>query len=82
VSIIIFGGIIARLPGQILRFYVFLCAGDFPTAGALFWGIVAMLIVVGVALDTMRQLEAQLVMRNYRGFISTGSIQTASPAQV
>jgi preprotein translocase subunit SecY len=30
----------------------------------------ALLIVVGVALDTMRQLEAQLVMRNYRGFIS------------
>ncbi|MBI2756131.1 MAG: preprotein translocase subunit SecY [Chloroflexi bacterium] len=30
----------------------------------------ALLIVVGVALDTMRQLEAQLIMRNYRGFIS------------
>jgi preprotein translocase subunit SecY len=25
--------------------------------------------VVGVAIDTMRQLEAQLVMRNYEGFI-------------
>jgi preprotein translocase subunit SecY len=31
----------------------------------------AVLIVVGVALDTMRQLEAQLVMRNYRGFIQS-----------
>lgn len=29
----------------------------------------ALLIVVGVGLDTMRQLEAQLIMRNYRGFI-------------
>jgi preprotein translocase subunit SecY len=28
-----------------------------------------LLIVVGVAIDTMRQLEAQLVMRNYAGFI-------------
>ncbi|AAW40272.1 MAG: preprotein translocase subunit SecY [Dehalococcoides mccartyi] len=28
-----------------------------------------MLIVVGVALDTMKQLEAQLVMRRYEGFI-------------
>lgn len=28
-----------------------------------------MLIVVGVVLDTMRQLEAQLMMRNYEGFI-------------
>jgi preprotein translocase subunit SecY len=29
----------------------------------------SMLIVVGVAIDTMRQLEAQLQMRNYEGFI-------------
>ncbi|MSQ11379.1 MAG: preprotein translocase subunit SecY [Dehalococcoidia bacterium] len=29
----------------------------------------ALLIVVGVALDTMRQLEAQLLMRRYQGFI-------------
>ena len=28
-----------------------------------------LLIVVGVALDTMRQLESQLLMRNYEGFI-------------
>jgi len=28
-----------------------------------------MLIVVGVVLDTMKQLEAQLLMRNYEGFI-------------
>ena len=42
----------------------------------------AVLIVVGVALDTMRQLEAQLVMRNYRGFISPRSRQSASPARV
>jgi preprotein translocase subunit SecY len=29
----------------------------------------ALLIVVGVGLDTMRQLESQLLMRHYRGFI-------------
>jgi preprotein translocase subunit SecY len=29
-----------------------------------------MLIVVGVVLDTMRQIEAQMMMRNYEGFIS------------
>jgi preprotein translocase subunit SecY len=33
-------------------------------------GSTALLIVVGVAVDTMRQLEAQLVMRNYEGFIN------------
>ena len=30
----------------------------------------SLLIMVGVALDTMRQLEAQMLMRNYEGFIS------------
>ena len=30
---------------------------------------VSLLIMVGVALDTMRQLESQLLMRNYEGFI-------------
>ncbi len=29
----------------------------------------SLLIMVGVALDTMRQLEAQVLMRNYEGFI-------------
>jgi preprotein translocase subunit SecY len=28
-----------------------------------------LLIVVGVVLDTMKQIEAQLLMRNYEGFI-------------
>jgi preprotein translocase subunit SecY len=32
-------------------------------------GGTAMLIVVGVALDTMKQIEAQLVMRHYQGFM-------------
>ncbi|MCI0816109.1 MAG: preprotein translocase subunit SecY, partial [Chloroflexi bacterium] len=29
----------------------------------------SLLIMVSVALDTMRQLEAQLLMRNYEGFL-------------
>lgn len=32
-------------------------------------GGTALLIVVGVALDIMKQIEAQLVMRNYQGFL-------------
>ncbi|MCC2628557.1 MAG: preprotein translocase, SecY subunit [Thermomicrobiales bacterium] len=36
---------------------------------SLLLGATSLLIVVGVAIDTMRQLEAQLVMRNYEGFI-------------
>jgi len=35
----------------------------------MYLGGTALLIVVGVALDTMKQLETQLVMRQYRGFI-------------
>ncbi len=35
----------------------------------LFLGSTSLLIVVGVAIDTMRQLEAQLLMRHYEGFI-------------
>jgi preprotein translocase subunit SecY len=30
----------------------------------------SLLIVVGVAIDTMKQLESQLLMRRYEGFIS------------
>lgn len=42
---------------------------DFPGSvyGAL--GGTTILIVVGVALDSMRQMESQLVMRNYEGFL-------------
>ena len=33
------------------------------------FGGTSLLIAVGVALDTMRQLEQQMVMRNYQGFL-------------
>jgi preprotein translocase subunit SecY len=39
-----------------------------------FLGGTALLIVVGVALDTMGQLEAQLIMRHYEGFLKKGRI--------
>jgi preprotein translocase subunit SecY len=35
----------------------------------IFLGGTSMLIVVGVSLDTVRQLESQLMMRNYEGFM-------------
>ncbi len=35
----------------------------------LYFGGTSLLIVVGVAMDTMQQIEAQLVMRNYDGFM-------------
>ena len=39
------------------------------TAANFYFGGTSLLIVVGVALDTMKQLEAQLMMRNYEGFL-------------
>jgi preprotein translocase subunit SecY len=35
----------------------------------IFLGGTSVLIVVGVSLDTVRQLESQLMMRNYEGFL-------------
>ena len=39
------------------------------TSTNIAFGGTSLLIVVGVALDTMKQLEAQLMMRNYEGFL-------------
>jgi len=39
------------------------------TSASFFFGGTSILIVVGVALDTVKQLEAQLMMRNYEGFL-------------
>jgi preprotein translocase subunit SecY len=36
---------------------------------SIYWGGTSLLIVVGVALDTMKQLETSLIMRNYEGFM-------------
>ena len=47
-----------------------------PSIVAILWNIshgfsgIAILIVVGVALETMKQIESQLMMRNYEGFLS------------
>ncbi len=38
-----------------------------------YFGGTSLLILVGVAMDTIAQVEAQLVMRNYEGFLGSGS---------
>jgi preprotein translocase subunit SecY len=40
-----------------------------------FFGGTSLLIVVGVAMDTVQQVESQLVMRNYDGFLKKGRIR-------
>jgi preprotein translocase subunit SecY len=55
----IFLAVIATMPTLIQQF----------TALQIRFGGTALLIVVGVALDTMKQIESQMVMRNYKGFL-------------
>jgi len=40
-----------------------------------YFGGTSLLIVVGVAMDTLQQIESQLVMRNYDGFLKRGRIR-------
>mgnify|MGYP003620183604 CR=1 FL=1 len=42
----------------------------FAKIGFTSFGGTSIIIVVGVALETVRALEAQMLMRNYKGFLS------------
>jgi preprotein translocase subunit SecY len=59
----LFLGLIAVLPSLFIAHFGFSQA----TSRAL--GGTSVLIVVGVALDTMRQMESQMMMRSYEGFL-------------
>lgn len=62
--------IIALLP-QVLRGFMKL-----PWEMASFFGGTSLLIIVGVALDTLRQMESHLLMRNYEGFLRHGQLRS------
>jgi preprotein translocase subunit SecY len=49
-----------------------------PDVTAQFFGGTSLLIVVGVVLDTMRQIETHLIQKNYDGFLRRGRIQGRS----
>jgi preprotein translocase subunit SecY len=55
--------IVAVLPSLFIRY------GGFSQATSRALGGTSVLIVVGVALDTMRQMESQMMMRSYEGFL-------------
>ena len=48
---------------------LFITYGGFSQATSRALGGTSVLIAVGVALDTMRQMESQMMMRNYEGFL-------------
>jgi len=69
------------LPGSIfLAFiaifpYILMNAMDVGYDLASFFGGTSLLIIVGVALDTLQQIESHLMMRHYDGFLSKGRIR-------
>ncbi len=64
----IFLAIIAILPAFVSAWGV---TGQF----AQFFGGTSLLIIVGVALDTLQQVESHLLMRHYDGFMKSGKIK-------
>ena len=64
----IFLAIIAILPAFISKFGV-------SSSFASFFGGTSLLIVVGVALDTLQQIESHLLMRHYDGFMKAGKLK-------
>lgn len=64
----VFLAIIAILPTFVSKFGV---SGSF----ASFFGGTSLLIIVGVALDTLQQIESHLLMRHYDGFMKSGKLK-------
>jgi len=69
------------LPGAVLLAFVGILPGIFQLVFktqqgfATFYGGTSLLIMVGVILDTLQQIETQLLMRQYDGLMNTGRIQ-------
>ena len=49
---------------------------DVPFIVTQFFGGTSLLIMVGVMLDTMRQIESHLLMRHYDGFLKKGKLKS------
>ncbi len=65
----VFLALIAILPTFAIRVL------QVPPLFASFFGGTSLLIIVGVALDTLQQIESYLLMRHYDGFMKTGKIR-------
>tara|TARA_B100000900_G_scaffold240247_1_gene204240 strand:- start:649 stop:1959 length:1311 start_codon:yes stop_codon:yes gene_type:complete len=58
--------------------FIFQKYGNIDYSFAIFFGGTSIIIAVGVALDTMQQIEGHLVSRHYDGFLKTGRIKGRS----
>lgn len=68
------------LPGSLFLSFVAILPAIIARMGvtpgfALFYGGTSLLIIVGVALDTLQQIESHLMMRHYDGFMKSGKIK-------
>lgn len=68
------------LPGSLFLSFVAILPAIVARMGvtpgfALFYGGTSLLIIVGVALDTLQQVESHLMMRHYDGFMKSGKIK-------
>ncbi|WP_069133461.1 preprotein translocase subunit SecY [Rhodohalobacter halophilus] len=68
------------LPGSLFLSFVAIMPAIVARMGvtpgfALFYGGTSLLIIVGVALDTLQQVESHLMMRHYDGFMKSGKIK-------
>lgn len=68
------------LPGSIFLAFVAIMPAIAARMGvtpgfAMFYGGTSLLIIVGVALDTLQQIESHLMMRHYDGFMKSGRIK-------
>ncbi len=71
----VFLGIVAILPAFAQKFGI---SQQF----ALFYGGTSLLIMVGVVLDTLQQIESHLLMRHYDGLMKSGRIKGRASAGV
>lgn len=74
------------LPGAILLAFVGILPGIAQLMGvqpgfSTFFGGTSLLIMVGVILDTLQQIETQLLMRQYDGLMKSGRIQGRTVTQ-
>ena len=65
----IFLALVAIMPGLAMKFL------GVQQQFAYFYGGTSLLIMVGVVLDTLKQIESYLLMRHYDGLMKTGRIQ-------
>ena len=75
------------LPGALFTAFIAIIPSIAMAAGikqgfAIFYGGTSLLIIVGVVLDTLQQIESHLLMRHYDGLMKSGKVRGRSTSAV